>query len=361
MTPKASTPCDNNIWSRKQAPGRWYALGRWYAMFPQQFVSDAIRNLTTECELILDPFCGRGNAPFVATVLNRPSVGIDIHPLAWLWTQTKLQPDKNPDNVIARVRDIGTMSQSVDHHAETEFEEYAWCGGVRAFLRTARQELDWRDSITDRTTMAFIALQCRTLREAGLSNQLSPTVAFSPDYAVKWWTARDMTEPPDVDPVSFLESRIRRRYKHGVPTQGHGTAVLGDARLVLKDMDAMNAAMMITSPPYHAVTDYWNDHWIRLWMLGYDMGKDWGMSAKYGHTQEYKNLIVGVLKEARRHLVHGAAILMRCDKRPNHIPNLCRCLTSYVAQTPTLYSRNGGSTQRHIHRAWTWGHKSQRV
>ena len=57
-------PDGSDIWSRNTAAGRWYAFGRYYAMFPRAFIHDAVDGLTDENDVVLDPFCGRGNAPF---------------------------------------------------------------------------------------------------------------------------------------------------------------------------------------------------------------------------------------------------------------------------------------------------------
>ena len=204
-------------WRHNTAVGRWYGLGRWYAMSPPQFAREAILNLSSPGDLVIDPFCGRGNAPFAATVLGRASFGIDIHPLAWLWTAVKLGPEPNPERVLQRLSEIGRAVRPQDRRGRTQFERMAWAPPVRAFLRTARRELDWKESVTDRTLMAFVALHAQDKVKDGLSNQLSPTVAFSPTYAVRWWIERGLTRPPDVEPVKFLTAKIRRRYQFGAP------------------------------------------------------------------------------------------------------------------------------------------------
>ena len=60
---------------------------------------------------------------------------------------------------------------------------------------------------------------------------------------------------------------------HGVVSANFGSAgcaLLGDAREELRHAAPLMAGLLITSPPYKGVTDYWNDHWIRLWLLGHD-------------------------------------------------------------------------------------------
>lgn len=191
----------------------------------------------------------------------------------------------------------------------------AWAPGVRAFLRTARRELDWKTSVIDRTLMAFIALHMQDKREAGLSNTLAPTIAHSPQYAVRWWTRHDLVQPPDVDPVLMLEDKILRRYRYGVPDQAPSRVLLGDARQELPRRRRSHAQLLITSPPYRGVTDYWNDHWIRLWLLGHSFRKDWGKTSKYAAQAAYCELITAVLQHSKKHLKDDATILIRSDQR----------------------------------------------
>ena len=205
------------------------------------------------------------------------------------------------------------------------FETMAWSPAVRALLKAARRELDWRDSTVDRTLMAFVALHIQDKQGCGLSNVMSPTIAYSPTYAVKWWTDKGFLQPPDVEPVAMLEDKIHRRYQHGVPAQAAGTVLLGDARQELPQQNPADAALLVTSPPYCGVTDYWNDHWIRLWMLGYPFRKNWTKSARFENRNECcQDLITCVFQESKKHLKKGAAILVRSDQRRSHCRNVYR-------------------------------------
>ena len=250
-------------------------------MFPQLFIHDAVINLTKPEEVVLDPFCGRGNGPFAATVLGRCALGIDVNPIAWLFAAAKLQPAPTPDLVTARLSEISEARRPSDRRSHNLFETMAWAPAVRALLKAARRELDWRGSIVDRTLMAFVTLHMQDKQGGGLSNAMSPTIAYSPTYAVKWWTEKGFLRPPEVEPVAMLEDKIRRRYQYGVPVQASGTVLLGDSRQKLQQQEPADAALLVTSPPYCGVTDYWNDHWIRLWMLGYPFRKNWTKSARY--------------------------------------------------------------------------------
>ena len=355
------TTQSKNPWSRDTAAGRWYGLGRYLAMFPPAFAQEAVNHLTRVGEPVLDPFCGRGNGPFTAAVMGRPTVAIDVNPVAWIFTATKLQPAPDPDQVVARLNDIGRALRTQDKRSHSRFETMAWAPDVRAFLKTARRELDWKQSKVDQTLMAFIALHMQDKQGGGLSNSLSPTIAYSPDYAVKWWTEKGLLTPPDVDPVSMLTDKIQRRYHHGTPKQAQGTAILGDAREELPKQATMEAGLLITSPPYCGVADYWNDHWLRLWLLGHEFRKNWRQSARYENKNDYKALIQSVLKEANLHLKKGAAILIRTDQRrqtaemciaavqetwPNR--NLLARSTTAPHKSISVHHGRGGQTAKEI-------------
>ena len=301
-------------WRSNTPEHRWYGLGRYYAMFPPSFAHDAVQGLTDPGECVLDPFCGRGNAPFMATTMQRPSIGVDINPVGWVYTAAKLRPAP-ADRVLDRLQEVSDACRPQDRRSRSRFETMAWAPDVRAFLRAAKRELDWRECAVDRTLMAFVMLHMQDKRGTGLSNALWPTIACSPDYAVKWWTKEGFLRPPNVDPRAALEEKIRRRYKYGTPKQTCGNALLGDAAAVLRHQSCLDVALLLTSPPYCGVTDYWNDHWIRLWILGHGLRKNWRRSARFENQDGYRELLQDVFRESQRHLVDGAAILVRSDLR----------------------------------------------
>lgn len=303
-------------WPARTPQHRWYGLGRYYAMFPAPFITSAVKTFTGRGDVVMDPFSGRGNAPFLAAALGRPTVAVDILPVAWLFTTAKLTPSPSADRVLARLRNIQRSVRPQDRRSRSRFETMAWAPAVRGLLRAARRELKWRDSRADRTLAAFIALHMQDSVANGLSNRFSPTVAHSPSYAVRWWTRRGLLKPPQTDPVAFLDDRIRRRYAFGVPDLARSSTRLGDARKELDEMPKHRVRLLITSPPYHDVTDYWNDQWIRLWLLGGDMRKNWKRTQKHSNHAAYRTLIGGVVDRAQRHMREDGVVVFRCGDKP---------------------------------------------
>ena len=345
-------------WPANTAEHRWYGLGRYYAMFPAPFVTRAVTTFTDPGDVVMDPFSGRGNAPYVAAALGRPAVAVDIQPVAWLFTSAKLEPARQPGRVLRRLETVGRAVRASDRRSRSRFETMAWAPAVRGFLKAARRELNWKGSRVDRTLMAFVALHMQDSYPRGLSNRLSPTVAHSPSYAVRWWTRKGLLEPPSTDPIAFLTDRIARRYGHGTPALAHSSTFLGDARRKLARMRPRRVKLLITSPPYHDVTDYWNDHWIRLWLLGHRMRKDWGRTQKHTNLADYRALMLGVFQRAARHLREDGFVLVRCGAK-RRTADICETAIRTTWPSRVIVTRSTEVTRRGV--ASGYGHGAKTV
>jgi hypothetical protein len=138
--------------------------------------------------------------------------------------------------------------------------------------------------------------------------------SMAPNYAVRWWNERGLT-PPDLDPVRYLTDRAAWRYRHGVPTGREARIELGDAREVLRHV-RRHYSMLLTSPPYHNVTNYRVDNWIRLWMLGEGELPSYATAQRYRDRKRYAEMLRGVFTAAKRILEENAIIYVRTDSRP---------------------------------------------
>jgi len=65
---------------------------RYPAKFIPQLAARLIKELTIPGDLVVDPFMGSGTTLVEAKILGRPSVGVDINPVAQLITQAKVTP-----------------------------------------------------------------------------------------------------------------------------------------------------------------------------------------------------------------------------------------------------------------------------
>jgi hypothetical protein len=285
-------------------------------MFPVGFARAVIEEFCPKAGGVLDPFCGRGTAPFVAKALGRRAMGVDLNPVAWLYSVVKTAPFQTVSVINMRISDIARAVRTHDKEPVTEFQSLAWSREVLGFLNAARRLLNWRERSLDQTIMGFILVYLHAKEGGGLSNCMRQSKAMAPDYSVRWWRSHGKL-PPDVDAAEFLKQRIEWRYKYGV-VQGPDVSLhLGDARRVLNHNPFREKFdLLLTSPPYYDITNYRYDNWIRLWMLGGAPHPDYRTDERYGNRPVYEQMLRDVLTAAAHNLKRDATIYIRTDARP---------------------------------------------
>lgn len=311
----------------KKVADRWCSFGPYYAMFPVSFARRVIATYTEPGDLVLDPFCGRGTAVFCAAEAGRNGHGVEINPVGWLYARVKLNPARR-ESVEAKLVRLGrsTSRHSKEIDKLPKFFRKCFSREVLAFLIACRRNLDWRSNAVDATLMAFVILHLHGRiasngRPQALSNQMRQTKSMSQQYSLRWWKDNGYDKPPTVDPVKFLIERIRWRYKKGVPKFSDSTVKLGDAARVVSRMAGTfegKFQLLFTSPPYSAVTSYYFDQWLRLWMLGGPAvpsraGSRW--KSRFENKAEYRLLIETVFQKCAPLMSHDAVIYVRTDAR----------------------------------------------
>ena len=297
--------------SRSTPEGRWSGFGPYYAMFPIGFAQRVISQFSQPGDLVLDPFCGRGTAPYVAQAMGRNAIGIDLNPVGWIFAKVKTDPYHDVDALLARVQSVLDGVARTDKIPETDFQSAAWSPSVLSFLQSARRNLNWRRVKLDRTLMALILVHLHAKLGEGLSNQMRQSKAMAPDYAVRWWKARDMN-PPQIDIMNFFTKKLAWRYSKGIPkTNTRARIYFGDARSVQVGSQNKKARLILTSPPYCGVTNYEYDNWIRLWMLGGPNHPNGSAKARFGNRDNYNKLIHGVLEKSKKLSADDVRIYVR--------------------------------------------------
>ena len=309
----------------EEAESRWAGVGPYYAMFPSDFATRVIKKYTSAGATILDPFAGRGTAIFSAATNGRCGIGIELNPVGWVYSQTKLRPASKTD-VLARLTEMGRFA--VRRKAKPDlplFFTRCFSESVLRFLLTVRDRLNWRRNRTDRTLMALVLINMHGKRDASLSNQMRQTKSMSPDYAIDWWGQR-MLDPPEIDPIAFMRKRIDWRYSKGVPVSENSFVYLGDSTVCLTrakrrsdELRLPKVKLLLTSPPYCGVTNYHYDQWLRLWLLGGEPstqavgGRNKG---RFTDRKKYEELLSSVFKKSKPFLARDATIYVRTDYRP---------------------------------------------
>ena len=308
------------------ATSRWAGIGPYYGMFPTAFTDWAVAKYTRPGDTVIDPFAGRGAATFSAAIAGRSAVGVDINPLAYVYANAKLKPS----GYQAVIRRLEVVAEAAGRYraaaaALPAFFQYCYSPQVREFLLAARANLNWRRANADRVLMALILISLHGKQGSALSNQMRQTTAMAPDYCIRWWREQE-TAAPDVDPVAFLAKRIAWRYTHGAPQTGNAAVYLGDSRRQLlrltqqvQEGNKEKAKFLITSPPYHNVTNYYYDQWLRIWLLGGPGHPTTCASNQYGgkfsNQLQYRQLLTQVFAKCKSMLTDDAVIYVRTDAR----------------------------------------------
>lgn len=82
--------------------GLTHNVHRYSGKFIPQIAARAIKMLTQEGEVVLDPYCGSGTTLVEAAVLGRRAVGVDLNPLAILIATCKITPV--PKDLLCQTR-----------------------------------------------------------------------------------------------------------------------------------------------------------------------------------------------------------------------------------------------------------------
>ena len=332
---------------------RWAGIGPYYAMFPTSFADEVVKNYTRPGDAVLDPFAGRGTAIFSAAIQKRPATGIEINPLGYVYANAKLNPGAYKD-VTRRLEELARNAHCYRQAAYSlpKFFHLCFTDKVLEFLLAARASLKWRRSKTDRTLMALILISLHGKRHQSLSNQMRQSTAMAPAYCIRWWIKKDLT-PPDIDPVSFIQKRIDWRYVHGIPNIKDASVFLADSLhklpVLARDVKAnkrLRAKLLLTSPPYHNVTNYYYDQWLRLWLLGCSdipgkQEKRYG--GKFSNLEKYCHLLNQVFARAKPILADDAIIYIRTDQRESTLKTTRAVLTEIFPEkqiTETLCPLN---------------------
>ncbi len=252
---------------------RFHSICPYFAMFPESFVRRNVLAWSKRNDVILDPFSGRGTTVFESLLNGRRALGCDTNPVAVCLSRAKADPPRL-EEVLERVAVLEQeCHQFKSNAAEVSNEFFMLCFHQATLhqLLVLKDMLDWRRNRTD-CFIAALALGClhgeshRT--ELCFSNRMPRTISTKPAYSVRWWREKGCL-PPERDVFSILRTCAQYRYQSPIPPL-KGRVVEGDARRVSTLLRSYRdkVKLVISSPPYLDITDYHEDQWLRLWLLG---------------------------------------------------------------------------------------------
>ena len=314
---------------------RFHAICPYFAMFPESFAERWVERYTKPGQVVLDPFCGRGTAPFQALLMGRRAIGCDINPVAYCVTRAKT----NAPDISSIRRRLTQLQSNYDARSWTgqrrqlpEFFHHAFHKSTLSQLIYLRQSLKWKKSDVDCMIAALVLGSLHgeiRPKPTYLSNQMPRTISTKPDYSIRFWQKHNLTAP-NVDSFSLLREKVTFRYESHVPRR-RAKVFHQDMRDLPRNDEILRSKIrcVITSPPYLNVTNFAEDQWLRGWFLGgaerptksYESRDD-----RYVGAGEYWNMISDMWRMLGLLLEHGAHVVIRMGGYKLKSEHIVECL-----------------------------------
>lgn len=282
----------------------------YYTMFPLEFPLEHL-NGVAKGSWVFDPFCGRGTTAFAARLLGLPSAGTDVNPVAVAIARAKLVQVK-PESIVRLAKKI--LSTVVPDPTPTgRFWELAYAPKtldsilrLRAGLRLTKGPA--ADALRGIVLGSLHGPQPKT-KDSYFSNQMQRTFAPKPDYAVRYWEARDMS-PHEVDVLGVMRERAIRYYSEPAPATP-SRIFLADART--PPIRKQKFAATVTSPPYYGMDTYVSDQWLRNWFVGGETKPNYekGQQLSRGGCSEFTKSLAKVWRSVATRSEPGAKLVVR--------------------------------------------------
>jgi hypothetical protein len=289
------------------------AICPYFTMFPLLVPSKQLKGMDSN-GWVLDPFCGRGTTNFAARLLGIPSVGVDSSPVAAAIAEGKMV-DTSPEAIISVCKDL--LKNIVDiEPPQGKFWELCYHSVTLkniVFLRKAL--LEDCGSPEKKALRALILGMLHGPRNkvlpSYLSNQMPRTYASKPDYAVGFWTKKQL-EPVPIDVIDLISRKAQYYFKSKSPSVSY-SVICGDSRSLDFLAFGPQFSRVITSPPYYGMRTYIPDQWLRYWFLGGPEKVVYSFKNQMSHSSplKYVEQLASIWRNVARACLPGAKIMIR--------------------------------------------------
>lgn len=300
---------------------RLNSIAPYYTMFPLDFPFGALAGLP-ETTRVLDPFCGRGTTLFAARLRGMPAVGIDVSPVASAIAAAKLVA-VTPEAVSEECARILNEEPSPTEVPAGAFWRMCYHPDTLREICTLREALLRLEPTPARTALRAVMLGIlhgprSNGRPSYLSNQMPRTYATKPAAAVRFWTKRNLVDPPRVDTLDLVTRRARFSF-HELPPPVDGKVVRGDSRELVRSLSEYGFGAVVTSPPYPGMNTYISDQWLRYWFLGGPSDVNYDRSGQLGgySSERFVSDLASVWRDTAAVVKPGARLAVRFGVLPS--------------------------------------------
>jgi SAM-dependent methyltransferase len=266
------------------APARWghsmHTMCSYQGMFPARLAHYFIDTYSDPGNTILDPFCGRGTTVLESRIGQRPCIGIDLNPLAFVLSRAKGQPP-TWESALQAVQDLeadysrSSPPDPLMAPPEIQMLFHPVTLSQLIYLRSRLIGRPWSSwQRADFMIAGAIAgiLHGRSRSDgssAYLSLSMPNTFSMAPGYVANFIRDRQLIAPQQ-DVFALTRHKLARMYLDDCGGK-KARVILDDAIRAMERVIAPGSVdLVVTSPPYLKVVNYGSSNWIRLWWLGLD-------------------------------------------------------------------------------------------
>jgi len=268
---------EGEFWTAGQRQGSSLHEISYRACFKPQLPAYFISHLTSEGDIVYDPFSGRGTTVIEAGLLGRSVIANDINPLSLILARPRFFPP-DPKEVQERLCGIplgGNERADIDlsmfYHPDTEAEIVS----LRSHLRK-KEERGTLDQIDEWIRM--VATNRLTGHSSGFFSvyTLPPNQAVSPDRQVR--INRRRNQNPTYRDIKALMLRktlsllknVDDAARERLRRAGDNALFLSRDSRMTHEIDDGTVRLTVTSPPFLDIVQYSSDNWLRCWFNGID-------------------------------------------------------------------------------------------
>ena len=291
--------------------------------FPPALADYFINNFSKVGDLILDPYSGKGTAPYQACLLDRVGFGIDVTPEAYVLTGAKVNTIKH-DEAVEYIKSIRF------NISEMNIKDVPWDVKVFFSTKTLAQILIIKERLLEDLNLSTKTIDyingkvfhtAKTKKEQfaqywlgilvgilhgsssySLSLPCSHSFSMAPNYT-KNYAKKHNLKKPDRSVIQCIIERSYYLQSAGI-ARISGKSYLGRAQ-ELPESWSEKFDLIVTSPPYFTAQSYAWDNWLREWLLGFDFKEVRKQTTQTASYEKYSLAMYQFLKEAYRVLKPG--------------------------------------------------------
>lgn len=267
----------NEFWTAQQRRGHSLHEISYRACFKPQLPRFFIERLTTEGDIVYDPFMGRGTTLLEAALLGRKPAGCDANPLSSILIRPRLHPPsltqiaKRLSEIPFQHRDLEPTELLAFFHPDTLRQISA----LRDYL-LKKEIKDGLDRVDDWIRMVAVN------RLTGHSPGFFSVYTLPPNQAVSLESQKRINkqrnqQPPrrDVPELIFRKSEVLLsdyddETQRTLQNSCRKALFLTSDASSTPEVTTSSVALVVTSPPFLDIVDYESDNWLRCWFCGID-------------------------------------------------------------------------------------------